>query len=576
MGVTHRRDTSPTATGLLRPILRGQRVALARLLLWSLLGVTPVVLSGRLVAVAIDQGFLAGSGVFGLAMLGIYGLTMVVGTLANRQAIRPMAAIVETVRNQLLQTSVHGGVVNAVLDGRSFSTGAVSRITSQVEKVRQLLSGLLLSGSSVGFTAVAAVVGLVSLTPWVGLVMAPVTALAVGVIVQLSRVWKRRYERSLASEEALGEQAGDTLNGLRDVFACSAVERAAADLDRACLDNAAAAKAVADIGGARVGVIGLGARAPLVLLLLLAPWLISTGRLSPGELLGAATYVMSGLEPALRMLVHTVGNMGLELSTVLGRLVRHSTPPAQPSGGAMALDRYDLELQQVTFRYGTHSQPVLERTDLRIGHGEHLTVVGPSGIGKSTLVNVLAGLEQVESGTVLLGGVSLGGLREPWLRSTIALIPQQAYVFAGSLRENLRYLAPHSTEQDLDRTVFALGLEDLVHMCGGYDGRLRSDELSEGQKQLVALARVHMSAARIVILDEATCHLDAWSEEHVERAFARRAGTLIVIAHRISSALRSDRVLLLDNQGIQAGTHGMLLQRSSTYANLVGAWQAAA
>lgn len=570
------RPAELTARGLVLPVLRTERRALLSLVLWSMLGVAPVVLSGRLVAYAVDEGFRAGDAVTGVGAIACYGLAMVGGTLANRQAVRPMAAVVEALRNHLLRTTVRGGLHAAVLGGPATSTAAVSRITTQVEQVRQLLSGLMLSVSSVGFTFAAAVVGVLSLAPVVGLLMLPGLALTGWAVVRLSRIWRRRYDSSLAAEEALGEVAGGVLQGFRDVLACGAQHRAAADVDRACRADADSSVSVADVGAARAGALGLGARVPAVLLLLLAPWLVRSGGLTAGELLGAVTYLVTGLEPALRMLVQTVGNMGLELRAVLHRLARHGSARQLPAGGSMASDRYDLELAGVGFRYGPHSDPVLDGADLRVRGGEHVAVVGPSGIGKSTLVSVLAGLEPVETGEVRLGGVCLSGLRESWLRATVALIPQQAYVFAGTLRENLRYLAPESTEDEVERVVFALGMEELVRAHGGYDGRIRPDELSEGERQLVALARVHLSAARIVILDEATCHLDAQAEERVERAFARRGGTLVVVAHRISSALRADRVLLLDADGLRSGTHGTLLRSSATYANLVGAWNSVA
>ncbi|TWG08362.1 ATP-binding cassette domain-containing protein [Saccharopolyspora dendranthemae] len=565
-------EPQPSGVGLVLPVLRAERRALGLLLMWSLLGVTPVLLSGRLIAFAMDRGFLAGSGAIGLGALIGYGLAMVLGTLANRQAVSHMAAIVEPLRDHLLRWSVRGGLHGVVRSGQDSSTGAVSRITTQVEKVRQILSGLLLSASSVGFTLVAALIGVLTLAPVVGLLMVPVLAAAGLAVAGLSRVWKRRYERSLAAEEELGACADEVLNGLRDVLACDARERAFEGVERVSRADARASAAVGDVGGLRAGVVGLGARAPLVLLLVLAPWLVSSGQLTPGELLGAATYLVSGLEPALRTLVQTVGNMGLELGTVLGRLARYGAIPDRSPGGSMALDRFELELAQVTFRYGPHSRPVLNRADLRIEHGEHVVIVGPSGIGKSTLVSVLTGLEPVESGEVRLGGLPLTSLREPWLRSTVALIPQQTYVFAGTVRENLCYLAPDATDDELAQTVLALGLDELVSVHGGLDGELTSGALSEGERQLVALARVHLSPARIVVLDEATCHLDAYAEARAERAFARRPGTLIVIAHRISSAQRSQRVLMLDENGLQSGTHGTLLRRSSTYANLVGAW----
>jgi ATP-binding cassette subfamily C protein len=152
------------------------------------------------------------------------------------------------------------------------------------------------------------------------------------------------------------------------------------------------------------------------------------------------------------------------------------------------------------------------------------------------------------------------------------VIPQEAYVVAGTLRENLTYHRGETESPLLDAAVDAVGLTDLLARLGGYDAEVDPDALSAGERQLVALTRAYLSPARIAILDEATCHLDPAAEARVERAFASRPGTLVVIAHRISSALRARRILVLDGRDTHLGDHESLLLRSSLYRNLVGRW----
>jgi len=152
------------------------------------------------------------------------------------------------------------------------------------------------------------------------------------------------------------------------------------------------------------------------------------------------------------------------------------------------------------------------------------------------------------------------------------LIPQQAYVFAGTLGENLAYLAPAARPADVAASAMAVGLEPLVARLGGYGADVIPAALSAGERQLIALARAHLSAAKLAILDEATCHLDAVAAERAERAFADRPGTFIVIAHRMSSALRADRVLVLDGTRPQFGEHKTLLASCRLYQDLIGQW----
>ncbi|HEY1175978.1 MAG TPA: ABC transporter ATP-binding protein, partial [Phytomonospora sp.] len=220
------------------------------------------------------------------------------------------------------------------------------------------------------------------------------------------------------------------------------------------------------------------------------------------------------------------------------------------------------------------SAPVVDGLDLDIPAGDHLAIVGASGIGKSTLADLLCGLLAPGRGRVLLGGRDLRSIGEGALRRAIALIPQEAYVFTGTLAENIGQLAPGAGEAALTRAAEAVGLGELLDRAGGLSARVGAGgvELSAGERQLVALARVHASPARIVILDEATCHLDPRAEERAENAFAARPGALVVIAHRISSARRAGRVLLLDGTRAHLGTDAELSATCPPYAALSGFW----
>jgi len=145
-------------------------------------------------------------------------------------------------------------------------------------------------------------------------------------------------------------------------------------------------------------------------------------------------------------------------------------------------------------------------------------------------------------------------------------------VFAGTLRENLTYLRTEASDEDLDAAVRLLGADALIRELGGYDAELDPSPLSAGERQLITLVRAYLAQAPLVILDEATCHLDPVAEARVEQAFAERPGTVIVIAHRMSSALRARRIVVLDGSQVILGTHDELLVRSSLYRDLIGHW----
>jgi ATP-binding cassette subfamily C protein len=233
-----------------------------------------------------------------------------------------------------------------------------------------------------------------------------------------------------------------------------------------------------------------------------------------------------------------------------------------------------VRLRKVGFAYGPHAEPVLRNLSLTVIPGEHLAVVGPSGIGKSTLVNLVCGMLRPDSGTVLVAGAEPDAL-DPQTRARLrVLIPQEAFVFSGTLEENLRYLRPDATPEMVEWACYAVGLTPLRERLGGLDAPVDPAALSAGERQLIALTRAYLSSAPLAVLDEATCHLDPQAEMVAEQAFAARGGTLIVVAHRISSALRADRVLVLDGTSVMIGTHDQLMVGSALYRDLVGHWHA--
>ncbi|MGW3353642.1 ABC transporter ATP-binding protein [Nonomuraea rubra] len=563
------------ARRLIRGVLSANRSALAKLVAWSVLESLPVLLSGGLMAVAVDRGFLAGRMDIGLLTLAGYGALLIAGAAATRQTLPAMAALVESLRDALLETVVKGSLRRAVSGEAVLDTSTVARLTRQTEMVRQLSAGLLQVARTVVFSMAATIAGLFTLAPAVAVIALPAAGAALSALALLSCVLRRRYRAHLDAEERLAEESGRVLAATRDVIACGATRTAGDELGRHVTAQADAAMSVARAGAGRVAVIVIGARLPLATLLFMAPWLVANDLLSTGELLGAATYLVHGLEPALRMFVQAVGNMGQQLNVTLGRLAQHEPAPRPGPRPGRVPDRFDLSLHKVTFRYGHSAATVLDHVTLDIPHGEHLVVVGPSGTGKSTLANLIAGLDRQQSGAIRLGGIPLADFAEDQLRRCIALVPQESYVFAGTFRENLTYLRPDASDAEIISVLARLGAEEFLHGRGGLDAQItRSDELSAGEKQLLTLARAYLSPAPIVILDEATCHLDPAAEERTELAFRRRRGTLIVIAHRISSAERAGRVLIMENGGLRHGDHESLVRASPLYASLVGHWHA--
>jgi ABC-type multidrug transport system fused ATPase/permease subunit len=569
---TATRDSTVRAT--LIGSFRGRRGQLLELVLASTLEALPAFLSGRLVADAIDDGFLAGSVGTGFAWLGVFAATAIVGAWATRQTYLRLAELVEPFRDHLVERAVGGALHRSISAGAAPDTPAVARLTQQVEIVREAYASVLMVTQGFLITGVSALLGLLTLMPVIALLVIPPLVLGLGIFFAALAGMAARQRASIWADERVAESAASLTGGLRDVAACGAEEQAGLSVERGIEEQARATRELARFTAIRVVAIALGGWLPLVLILAAGPWLLRHGA-TTGTLVGALTYVTQGVHPALEMLVQRLANTGLWLFVTLRRIIDTGAieGPAPEQRRQWRIGSGDLRLSGVTFAYGRWSEPVIGSLDLAVSDGDHLAIVGPSGIGKSTLAGLIAGTLEPQSGEVRIGGIPISELDADELARHRVLIPQEAYVFAGSMRENLAYLREDAEDPELDATIDALGIRPLVMRLGGYDGEISPSALSAGERQLITLARAHLSDARLVILDEASCHVDAATESRIEEAFGRHRGTLIVIAHRISSAMRARRILLLDGTDAELGTHKDLMRDSALYRDLVGHWQ---
>ncbi|MFF3917981.1 ATP-binding cassette domain-containing protein [Streptomyces sp. NPDC001852] len=558
-----------------RRFLRARWRVLLRLGLWSVLEAGQTFLVGYALARALDAGFLAGNARAGLLWLGAAGLAVCAGAYGTGRVYGVVAALVEPARDRLVTAVVARGV-------READPGALSGLTQQVEIARDTLAGVVMVSRSFLFTAAGALIGLFSLAPLLLTVVLPPLLAGVALFAATLGPLARRQEAFLDADEALAQALGAACSGLRDITAAGAEECLAGAVGERTTAELRAARALAHWSVARVAALVAGGELPAVLLLLTAPWLLDHG-VTPGALVGALAYVTQSLLPALNNLVHGLGTSGSRLTVVLRRLMvqRLEGRGAVTSGSAVGRDQPQrtrtrpatalppppdatgtaLSLSSLTFAYGPAGEPVLNDFDLTLPTGAHLAVVGPSGTGKSTLTALIAGQLTPQHGTLRVHGATV-------------LVPQEAYVHTGTLAENLALHRPGPVpDPELLAAADAVGLTPLLTRLGGPHAPVEPGELSAGERQLIALARAHLSPAPLALLDEATCHLDPEAEARAERAFAARpGGTLIVVAHRISSARRAGLILVMDGARTACGTHDELLRTSPLYRDLAGHW----
>ncbi|WP_151476909.1 ATP-binding cassette domain-containing protein [Streptomyces albicerus] len=591
---------------ILRSSLSRRRREYRRLVAWSLVQAVPAFLSGWIVARAVDQGFLADRPATGFLWLAALAGAFIVGAWGTRHAMLGLASLIEPFRDELITLVATGTLHRSARLGAPADTAGVARLTEHVERARDAYGAIVLFVQGFVVTAGGVLLGLAGLDPLLLVLVLPPLMIGLALFVAALRAMAARQREVILADERIAETTAALTGGVRDVVACGAEERVRAQTGAQVDAAARAAVSLARLTAVRTAALGISGWVPLLLILLGAPWLVRNG-VTAGAILGAVTYVSQALQPALQGFVQGLGSSGLWLLVTVGRMAEIAVDPDRP--GAAALEAAEagtaapqatdtetaeagtgavtghapvrpggarVEARDLTFGYAQSAEPVIRGLNLVLHPGEHLAVVGPSGAGKSTLAALIAGVLEPQSGQVRLDDVPVlaPGDGDDLARHRV-LIPQEAYVFTGTLEENLTYLVPGAAPADVEAAVRAVGAAPLVARLGGYDAPLDPRDLSTGERQLVALARALLPAPRLALLDEATCHLDPVAEAVAEEAFARRPGTLIVVAHRISSALRADRILVMDGTRVGLGTHEELIAESALYRDLVGHWGAA-
>ncbi|MCU1513679.1 MAG: transporter ATP-binding protein [Microbacteriaceae bacterium] len=237
----------------------------------------------------------------------------------------------------------------------------------------------------------------------------------------------------------------------------------------------------------------------------------------------------------------------------------------------------EIELKGVSFGYAA-DRPVISDISLKIEPGERIAFVGPTGAGKSTIAKLVSRFYDPTSGSVLIDGIDVRTVSFESLREQIGSVPQEAYLFTGTLRDNLAFGEPDAGEERILAAVDAVGLRHVVDaMPAGLDTIVheRGQSLSSGERQLVALARAFLADPRILVLDEATSNLDLTSEAAVEKGLEQLliGRTSVIIAHRLSTAMKADRIVVIDQGRVaEVGSHKQLLELGGLYAAMFETW----
>jgi ATP-binding cassette, subfamily B, bacterial len=567
--------------------LRGLLLVYPGMLVLSVLlvGVISVAtqLGPRLTGWAVDSGMTPGHEDFGLVIFiaVIYLASVALSAFAQWAQVRVTGRLASWVMNDL-RTTVFRHLQRLSLDFFTEEKAGVvmSRMTSDIENLQQLLQDGLAQFAIQGLTMVVIAVFLFTTNvrlAWITIVVVLPPLIAMS--IWFKNASERGYDKVRDGIALVLADLSESLQGVRIVTAHNRQRynvvhhRNVVGKYRDANYFTGRINGVYGPGSQLLGVIGQ------IVVLSVGGTMVLHGQLKVGDMIAFFLYVNRFFQP-IQLLVQQYNSYQQGQASVFKlRTLLENEPTVTESPDATELPpiRGEIRFDHVSFGYDP-SIPVLDDIDLTIEPGETMAFVGATGAGKSTMAKLVTRFYDPTSGRVLIDGHDLRTVTMHSLRSQLGVVPQEPFLFAGTIRDNISFARPGAPDDAVWDAVHNVGLTELIaRLPHGLDTVVheRGQSLSSGERQLIALARAFMAQPRVLVLDEATSNLDLQSETMIEAALdvLLQSRTAVLIAHRLSTAMRADRIVVVgDGRLLEIGSHDELVALGGQYAEMYATW----
>lgn len=536
------------------------------ILVFSIVNSLVNIIATRISGIIVDD-YVIQKDVTGLAMicgllLGIYLVNVVFVYLQERLVVRLSYSTIAVIRKDLF-ADISGLPLN-YYDTHS-SGDLMSRLSNDVDTIGSTMSQSVTQLFSGIVSIIGTLIAMLLLSPMLTLVTVAVVPFMLLITSYVSKISRKLFIRQSTELGTLNGYIEEIVSGEKVVQLFSREEKVKGEfgeLNMKLKKSGIMAQCISGVMGPLMNMIN---NISYLAVAVAGGYMVIGGTASVGTVFAFLQYKRQFSNPInqLANLFNTIQS-ALAASERVFEVMDQEPEKDAPDAVELTKVKGNIEFNDVTFSY-IEGTPVLKNANITASPGEQVAIVGPTGAGKTTIISLLTRFYDIDSGSILIDGIDIRKIKRDNLRSCVGMVLQDTYLFSETVRDNIRYGAPNATDEDVERAAkMANAHSFIIHLPEGYDTILGDNggNLSQGQRQLLAIARAILADPQVLILDEATSSVDTRTELNIQEAMLNlmKGRTSFIIAHRLSTIRGADKILVINGgQIVENGTHNELL-----------------